>query len=898
MGEISVITSEIFVAYSQCPRKAFLLLFSEDKGKPHDYPLILEERRDQNRTRYLEKFLQSHPDAKQYEAKDFKKHELLLNATLKSAQLEAYCAALIRVDNDSENRRNSYEPAIVVGTHSITSEQKIELSFVGLILERIQKQLPAVGRIVTMDEKVHRVKLEKGYKGVKAYLKTLESWCSTQTNEAPALILNKHCPSCQFRDICREQAEKENNLSLLDRMTPKAIQTYNKRGIFTVQQLSYLFRPRRKRKKLKSPEPVKHSLELQALAIRERKIYIQEMPELVRQPVELFLDIEGIPDQRFHYLMGLLVCEGESSTQYSFWADAPEDEEKIWNQLLSKLDEYPKAPIYHYGSYEKKALNELAKKYSSEINQTMDLLVNVNSYIYGKIYFPLFSNTLKDLCNFIGFSWSESEASGLKSLAWRFAWEFNHDTFIRQKLIKYNLEDCFALRALIRFLSCNFDGKSQPEFELMLTEEIALNPHYKFGKSFPQAEDLIELREYAYFDYQRERILFRDKITRKTKPNRRKKISRSQEYRVNKVIAIPRHQECYECGGKKLDKSVSRQKTVLSLKFLKDGVKRWVVRYTTERLKCRSCLHSSIPIEFRKIKKYGYELNAWIVYQHVALRQPYNRIREGLNAMFGIDLSESTLNNAQTKMSEYHTETYNSILAKLRNGNLICADETHVRIKGKDAYIWVFTSLEEVVYTYSPTREGNILEEIIKDFKGVLVSDFYNVYDSADCAQQKCLIHLIRDMNDALIENPFDDNYRELIKRFGVLVKSIILTIDKYGMKKRHLRRHIRVVEGFYKWLLKTTGESECFLKYKNRLTKYREKLFEFLNHDNIPWNNNNAEHAIKAFAAYRKIADGNFTESGLKGHLPLLSIYQTCKYKNIDFLKFLLSNEKDIDFV
>ena len=35
------------------------------------------------------------------------------------------------------------------------------------------------------------------------------------------------------------------------------------------------------------------------------------------------------------------------------------------------------------------------------------------------------------------------------------------------------------------------------------------------------------------------------------------------------------------------------------------------------------------------------------------------------------------------------------------------------------------------------------------------------------------------------------------------------------------------------------------------------------LDHDGVPWNNNNAEHAVKAFAYYREIADGQFTEDG-----------------------------------
>jgi len=36
--------------------------------------------------------------------------------------------------------------------------------------------------------------------------------------------------------------------------------------------------------------------------------------------------------------------------------------------------------------------------------------------------------------------------------------------------------------------------------------------------------------------------------------------------------------------------------------------------------------------------------------------------------------------------------------------------------------------------------------------------------------------------------------------------------------------------------------------------------------------------------------------KSGLEDYLVLLSIYQTCRYRNINFLQFLLSGKKDID--
>jgi predicted RecB family nuclease len=87
------------------------------------------------------------------------------------------------------------------------------------------------------------------------------------------------------------------------------------------------------------------------LAIRTGKIYVHELPELTKHPVELYLDFEGIPDQHFHYLIGLLVCEGDRQTHYAMWADTIHDEERIWNELLTYIQRYPEAPIYHYQQF-------------------------------------------------------------------------------------------------------------------------------------------------------------------------------------------------------------------------------------------------------------------------------------------------------------------------------------------------------------------------------------------------------------------------------------------------------------------------------------------------------------------------------------------------------------------
>jgi hypothetical protein len=226
---------------------------------------------------------------------------------------------------------------------------------------------------------------------------------------------------------------------------------------------------------------------------------------------------------------------------------------------------------------------------------------------------------------------------------------------------------------------------------------------------------------------------------------------------------------------------------------------------------------------------------------------------------------------------------------------VIHADETRIKLHEKTAYIWVFVTWQKVVYFYSDTREGSFVQEALHGFQGVLVSDFYTAYDSISCAQQKCILHLIRDLNDAVLDNPYDESVKGIVTTFADLFTAIVATIDRWGLKSRFLRKHLLDVARFYKRLSKREHLSAAPSKLKARLDKDRDKLFTFLNHDGVPWNNNNAEHAIKALARLRRAIEGLSTPKGIEEYLILLSICQTCKYSGLDFLDFLRSGETDI---
>ena len=143
--------------------------------------------------------------------------------------------------------------------------------------------------------------------------------------------------------------------------------------------------------------------------------------------------------------------------------------------------------------------------------------------------------------------------------------------------------------------------------------------------------------------------------------------------------------------------------------------------------------------------------------------------------------------------------------------------------------------------------------------------------------------------------HPYDTELKELVTTFAVLLRAIVQTIDRRGLKRRFLRKHLVDVDRFYRKISETPTQSEAALKLTERFEKNRNGLFTFLTHDGIPWNNNNAEHAVKAFARLRRPIVGLSTAKGIDEYLVLLSICQTCKYSGLDFLDFLLSGEKDV---
>jgi predicted RecB family nuclease len=837
----------------------------------------------------------------------------LLDARLEDDGLALRLDALKRMDGASKLGDHHYLPVLHVHGDKVGRREKTLLALGGLALAEVQGLRPAVGLVVRgAGGRLARARLDAMlYRQAGQVLDEVKRL--QQGGDPPRLVLNKHCQVCEFRHRCHEEAVKADDISLLAGVGEKELQRYNRKGLFTLTQLSCTFRPRKKGKT--SAHQTKRQHALHAMAIRDRRIYVFGTPEVPESPVQIYLDMEGLPDEGFVYLVGMVIVQGDTETRFSFWADGRDQEAGILQQFLDEVTRHDTFAVFSYGRYERAFLKRMraVAHDRNQVDRVLHSLVNVLSLVHAHAYLPCYRSGLKDVARCLGFSWAEPEASGLLSVAWRARWEATRAEEWKEKLLTYNLEDCAALRRVTDLLrEVNAGRASTPAGgsipaggqQVSLVEEMERwdNNRQWCTARFAQPE-FERINRCAYFDYQREAVYVRTSRALRKATRMRKKYRR-QKHRVTRRVVVT-SKRCPKCKGTSLTAGAGRKefgchnhgpKRAYDLILSSAGARRKVIECRASVHRCLDCGHCFMPEAYERLDKHFHGLKSWAMYQHVVHRISLQGVSDMAEELFGIRVNLCEVTMFKGLMARYYRLAYDRLLQKILAGPLLHIDETEVRLKNSKGYVWVLTNLEEVVYLYRPTREGDFLKEMLEDFRGVLVSDFYAAYDSIDCPQQKCLIHLMRDMNQELLDAPFDEEVKAITRPFGALLRSAVATIDQHGLKQRHLAKHASDVKAFFQRLSEKPFHSEAAEALRQRLLKYRDKLFTFIEHDGVPWNNNNAEHAIKAFAHYREYADGNISEKGLGNHLVLLSLYQSCEYKGISFLRFLKSGIRDVD--
>jgi len=903
-----IITSHLFGAYLKCPTKCWLRSSSEMTAGA----TRAQHMQAQNEPYLAAGISRLRSKLDQLDCVDSPSVHLLkrgnwrlaTNVLAQTPQLESTVHAVECVPSKGPGKRIQFIPIRFVPANKLSKDDKLLLAFDSLALS------------ATLGRDVKQAKIIHGEKQAALNVRTSAPIVEVREQVAridellsgarrPDLVLIPHCVECEFQSACRQQAMEKDDLSLLSGMTEKERKKLHAKGIFTVTQLSYTFRPRRRSKRIGNKrEKYQHSL--RALAIREKKIYIAGHPELEVEGTRVYLDVEGLPDRESYYLIGLRIENGDSAVEHSLWANKLEDEEVIWREFINILTKIDNPVLIHYGNYETIFLKRMCARYGtpsakSVTGMAIKKSINLVAVIYSQVYFPTFSNGLKDIGHFLGVTWSGPVTSGFQSLAYRFAWEQSFSPELKTALLAYNREDCSATQAVCSHLiKIIREAKSRVDIELSNTPKKVAS-----AKSAELHQSFDSLLRSAHFAYDRSKIkLSPEKIARQTQSlgkelRRQRSPRRSLTAIKGRIVRVPRRRVCPIHSGQKLRPSERiSQHPLIDLAFSKNGCHKTVVRYKGAMGYCSLCNEHLVPPSIRALKnqRFGWGFQAWAIYQRIAMRMSYRLISKAAFDIFSEQLSLQTLAGWIEKAAEKYRRAEDLLLRKLLSGPVLHLDETRISILGDNQYVWVFTDDARVVFRLRPNRETDFLKLLLANFRGTIVTDFYGGYDTLPCRQQKCLVHLIRDLNDDLWKNPFDGEFERFVAAFNDLLRPILEDARKFGLKARYLRKHRRNVDRFYRDLITAQPQADdTMARYRKRFERYKDSLFCFLENDAVPWHNNAAERALRHLAVQRKIS-GAFSESGASVYLRFLSIAQTCRFQQKSFLGFLLSGSTDVD--
>src|SRR5262245_21168692 len=272
MMDTGNITTAVFAAYLKCPTKGLLIARSEKP--PQRFFGDLENSISET---YKAKFggaaLANFRDLVRPSAR--KETTTLFDC--ESAFFTKKPRAAIREKAQVKQTRN-YIPVLYSASKKLDESDRLTICFGAMAVAQMTgTKLSWTGQIIFAD--IGRMKkVNVSERLVRKALRTVDQLIKDcESDELRPIMLNKDCQICAFQARCRTIAVNREDLSLLATMTEKERRKFIEKGITTITQLSYGYRPRRRRRPKLTPQrvspPVKHDNKLKAIAIKKSQVH-------------------------------------------------------------------------------------------------------------------------------------------------------------------------------------------------------------------------------------------------------------------------------------------------------------------------------------------------------------------------------------------------------------------------------------------------------------------------------------------------------------------------------------------------------------------------------------------------------------------------------------------------
>jgi transposase len=320
-----------------------------------------------------------------------------------------------------------------------------------------------------------------------------------------------------------------------------------------------------------------------------------------------------------------------------------------------------------------------------------------------------------------------------------------------------------------------------------------------------------------------------------------------------------------------------------------------IVEYQRHHVKCDCCGEVTsanwspemIPGQDLGIKLQG--LLGWLGnYGHL----PYEKQQELLWELGKIKVGVGTLVATNQRVSVAVSKSVQDLQEWInQNHPPLNIDETPWSVKGIKEWLWVFAHPDFCLFRAGDTRSrAEIEDQLGVQYPGVIISDDFSVYNGYPvAAQQKCQAHLRRHCQ-RLIKTPGQDNQ---------LIGLTLTEIVDEAFRQHRLWRENKQQQDYLDWAAQFKTKVDLILaewikkagyeagKILLNLKLKADQWWYFLDHPDVPPDNNLAERALRLAVTKRKVSGGSRTMARFQETANLLSVIQTCRFQGRSVMDF-----------
>jgi hypothetical protein len=258
-----------------------------------------------------------------------------------------------------------------------------------------------------------------------------------------------------------------------------------------------------------------------------------------------------------------------------------------------------------------------------------------------------------------------------------------------------------------------------------------------------------------------------------------------------------------------------------------------------------------------------------------------------LRDLCGLKVSPGGISQMLDRLADKGETDYQKLLADIRAGPAVYADETSWWVGKPGWWLHVFTSPKTTVFRVEANRSSQVASDTLgAGFEGVLVSDCLNIYDVLPYRQHKCMAHHQKAIKEQLQQLGPDGSrtYLQRWQSFFRVVSAVWRVWDILDDKQRQAARQNFAARRDE--LLAQAVSQQADVRIRNRLAKQRERLLVCLEEpESVEPTNNRAERALRPAVIARKLSCGNKTERGKKTFERLASLATTFCQRDADLV-------------